>query len=1121
MPHRAAESKRTHPGSPPIRQRHLIHRAFCATILALSLAAHAQSAAEGGLAGTVTDTHGAALADAVLLLTNTATAAEISTGTDARGQFQLPALDPGEYNLRAAASGFAPQQATVTVRVGELAVFRIKLSGSASHADAGAIIERPINSASASSSQITLQEIRALPADGRRWSNLALLTPGASPDASSGRGLISFRGLPSILNNNLVDGSDDNQEFFASARGRTRAAYTFTQESVHEFQVLASNYAAQYGGPAGGTLNMVTRSGGKSLHGSLFYSLRDSRLAAHNPFSTFTSFNAATATATTILVKPYDQRQQWGGSISGPANFGRHPIFGGALFYFYAFDQQHRDFPAASSPQSPQFYSLIANQTALLRNNRGLTMAKINAALGYLSSLGGTLPRLGNQTVNFPKLDWVRSRQHASLQYNRMRWNSPAGVQTQTVVARGLASFGNDSTKVDTVQARWQAGLGPRLINDLRAQYSRDFEFESPQQPLPQEPATAPGGYAPQVSISPDGFTFGTPRTVSRAAYPDERRQAISDQLTLVRGHHLLAAGITFNRVDERISNLLDAEGSYRYSPRLLLANGEGQPNGLADWITDFTFSANSYPSGGCPAVEGGALHYFCFRSFTQGFGPHESRFTLRQWSGFVQDEWQLLRRVHLSFGVRYELEQLPAAQHPNAALDAAFGAIGSTSTLPADRNNFAPRFGLAWSPGNKGRTVLRAGYGVFYGRVAGATVRSALMDTAVSSNGQPISAFHIRITPTTEVGCGPGGTAPCSCPPGSDGFGYPCTFTSLPVGIPAVANTTSTVFFDHHFRLPMIQEGSFSLEHEFPASIIVSAGYLMSLSRQLPNFVDVNIAPSTTLAEFQSQGGPFDGQIFFVPKYTARANANFGPVTDILSNVSGSYNALVLQARKRLQPGVELRVHWTWSKALDFGQSSAAVAEENAQFDPFHVRYDKALSSLNYPHRIALSMVLSPRIAFGNRLLRAAVNGWQFAPVFTESSGRPYSYQIRGGTSLNGGRLSINGAGGALYLPSVGRNTLRLPDTTNLNLRLARRGRIGPRVRLSGSAELFNALNHTNYSRVNTTAYDVGPTTTGVTKLIFQSAAVNPVTPFGQRTGAATSLTRERQVQFSLRAEF
>jgi hypothetical protein len=368
-------------------------------------------------------------------------------------------------------------------------------------------------------------------------------------------------------------------------------------------------------------------------------------------------------------------------------------------------------------------------------------------------------------------------------------------------------------------------------------------------------------------------------------------------------------------------------------------------------------------------------------------------------------------------------------------------------------------------------------------------------------------------------VVCGTNATAPCSCPPGSKTFGYPCAFSSYPSGVAAVANTTSTVMFDHHFRLPMIQESEFTIEREVGWRTTVTATYMMSLSRQLPNFVDINIAPSTGTITYQSMGGPFDLQKFTVPNYVARRDTSFGPVTDILSNVNGSYNALVLEVQRRMQHGFSLRAHWTWSKALDFGQNSVAGVEEDAQFDPFQVRYDKGISTLNYPHRVVLSAVWAPR-AGGGRVVHALANGWEVAPIFTGTSGRPYSYEIRGGTELNGGLPSINGSGGANYLPTAGRNALRLPDTENLDLRLARRGRVA-RVRLVGSVEVFNALNHTNYSRVNTTAYDVGTTTAGVTQLVFQSAAVNPVTPFGQYTGAGTSLTRERQVQFAVRAEF
>ena len=1101
--------------------------ALAILLVCVPVRSRAQSAVDGALAGTVVDASGAVIANAVVRVSNSATGVEASTGSDARGFFRMIALAPGEYTLQASAPGFAVQNAGVTVRVGELAVLTVRMTpaGAAVSVTVNGVAEHAVDTkTSAFASAVTLEEIASLPINGRRWSTFALLTPGVNPDGR-GRGLISFRGVSEILNTNLIDGGDDNQEFFAETRGRTRAAYTFTQEAVREFQVNTSNYAAQYGGAAGGVVNTVTKSGGSVLHGAIFYYLRDNRFGATNPFSTATAFNVATGTATFGYVKPRDVRQQWGGSISGPVAAKLDAVLRGRVFYFYAYDQQHRDFPGDATPQSPEFYALIANQTALLKNNRGLSQTQINTALGYLSSLGGVLPRQGDQIVNFPKLDWVRDRQHVSLQYNRMRWRSPAGVQTQTVVARGLASFGSDYAKVDSVLGRWQTFVTPRLMNEVRLQYSRDFEYEIAQTPLAQEPATGPGGFAPQVSIGPDGFSFGTPRTLDRAAYPDERRVQVADTLTMVRGHHVMSAGAEFSHVSEFISNLPDEEGSYTYTPRLLLSNGLGQPNGLADWVTDFTLGAGSYPNGGCPTAEGGPLHYFCYRYFSQGFGEHETRFPLRQWAGFVQDEWQPLARVTVSFGVRYEYEQMPAAQQPNAALDAAFAGTGSTSVFPEDRNNFGPRLGVAWAPFRDGRTVVRVGYGVFYGRVVGATVRSALLDTAVlGSNNLPLSGFHIRINPKAEIDCTKASSF-CSCPPvppgGGPTFGYPCAFTNYPAGVAAVANTTSTVFFDRHFRLPMIQESEFSVEHELGRRTTVTATYLMSLSRQQPNFVDANIAASTGTATYQSQGGPFDGQKFIVPEYTARVNPNFGPVTDIVSNVNGSYNAFVLQARRRMQYGLTLNVHWTWSKAIDFGQNSVAGVEENAQFDPFDVRYDKGLSTLNYPHRVVASAVWAPKLRAGGVVVRRAVNGWQLAPIFTETSGRAYSYEIRGGTSLNGGFESINGSGGADYLPSVGRNTLRLPESVNLDLRLARRLEVGRRVRLMGSVEVFNALNHTNYSRVNTTAYDVGQTTAGVTQLVFQSAAVNPGTPFGQFTGAETTLTRERQVQFAVRVEF
>jgi len=362
-----------------------------------------------------------------------------------------------------------------------------------------------------------------------------------------------------------------------------------------------------------------------------------------------------------------------------------------------------------------------------------------------------------------------------------------------------------------------------------------------------------------------------------------------------------------------------------------------------------------------------------------------------------------------------------------------------------------------------------------------------------------------------------------------NQGFGYACAYLTTPPA--AVGTTTSATVFDRRFRLPTVQQGSVTVEREVGAGVVGSATYLMNLDRQLPNSVDINIAPSTATKTFQIKGGTgalgvSDGETFAVPVYTQRVSANYGPVTDVVSNANASYNALVLEARRRTRKGLEFRVNWTWAKAIDYGQSAGAVPRTSGQFDPFTVQYDKGLSRLNYPHKIVVSAVWEPRLATQRRWLRTAANGWLVAPLFTETSGRPYSFDIFGGTRLSGGRESINGSGGAVYLPTVGRNTLRLPDTSNLDLRVSRAVRVTERLRVRGLAEIFNVGNRVNYSGVTQRAFLVGTAAGGVTPLVFQDAAtvaaegVN-VRPVGTLTEAATGHTRERQVQLGLRVEF
>ena len=1130
----------------------------------------AQTGTDGAIGGHVLSASGAPVKGALVVVQEQETGLRERELSGARGEFLVVRLPVGEYVVTVLDAGEVLRlPEPVSVGLGEVteveARMRLPVAGQPS----------PPNGEGGGATTVTQADLAVLPVDGGDWRSLALTAAGANGSAGGDddAGDVSFRGVAVAQNSTRMDGASGDENFAGTRAGagveedaeaggddvsdrssgvgsgsrsvsdggqRAGSSYAFSQAAVREFRVHGQGDAAAYGSSlyghgAGGVVTAVSRSGGTTLHGMAFYTVRDSALSAVNRFSLASTF--ADGVVTSAVVKPQDLRQQFGGRLGGPvpwllSNKDKRVSTGmiaerQRLFYFYAFDQQRRNYPAISAPGYAGFYTLTATQTALLAN-RGVTRSKTNDALNYLNSLTGPVARQADQTVNFGRLDWQRKGGNTILlEYNRARWSSPGGARSGAVVDRGVASLGSSYGEVDAGAVRWVQFLKAGLSNEVRAQYGHELQYESSQAPLAQEPNVGPGGLPPEVSIGPLGLVFGTPAALGRKAYPDERRVEIGDVAAWVHGRHFLQLGGDFSALRDFTDSLANVEGTFSYDSG---ATG-GKAGGLVDWITDYTFNVNAYPNGGCPSIVS-KVHDFCFRSYSQSFGQQSLSFDTQEWAGFVQDDWRVSSRLTVHAGVRYEYEFLPLPQQPNAGIDAVFGAVGATSVFPEDRNNFGPRLGVAWAPFGVGRGVLRVGYGVYFGKLPGATIRAALLDTA-----KPSSVTRVRILPRTETACP---QAP------QVGFGYACSFLTPPSGV--VAATTSAMVFDHRFRLPAVQQGTISLEHELGGGINGRAEYVMNLDRQLPNSVDINIAPSTGVRMFQLQGGTgaigaHDGETFAVPFYTARVSPSFGPVTDVESNANASYNGLTLEARRGLGRrsgsgglgrGLEFRAAWTWSKAIDYGQNAGSVPRTSGQFDPFTVRYDKGVSALNFPQRVVATAVWSPRLrgaesgmsATAERAIWAVADGWSLAGIFSAVSGRGYSYDVFGGTRLAGGRESINGSGGSAVLPTAGRNTLRLPQAANLDMRLSRMFQLSERVRLRGVVEAFNLTNRVNLSGVTQRAFLVGTPVGGVTPLVFQDAAAVAseglnVLPFGAYTAAGTSQARERQVQLGLRLEF
>jgi hypothetical protein len=1101
-----------------------------------------------------------------------ASAAARDLFTDRSGYFLLQRLLPGVYELLATSNSDPALQRTVTVTLhaGEITDVSIWLAPGTRRPTATTSLNPP--------TPLLLTD--TLPINAARWENFAELDSEASvaasvaqsdsgpmdddaDDASSRSSArdgaaasgLSYAGIASIEAASTLDGLSAEQNFRAGPRGSSTggpsSGSSFSEGAVRSFRILPHTFSAQYGG-AGGGLAIVSRWGSNTLHGSAFVFSRVSGLAAANPFSIETYYNDGVIT--TAAVKPSGSLEQFGAQAGLPLSdlLAKSPAALQHASIFASIDAQLHDDHLVSTPATARFYNLSAEQIDLLAN-RGVGASATKAALTYLDSLSGTTVRNAYRLQAFGRFETqLNGRDRLAVSYAANRFSSPAGIAlgqaSDAVVARGRGSLGDSEVQVDAIAERWLHTLSSRWNNELRGQFSRDLEFETPRPPLAQEPAIGPGGFAPQVSIGPNGFAYGTPSSLAssaaggRRAYPDEARIELADSMQLRLGHHLVSLGGDWSRIHDRIDALNNAEGSFLYDS----GSTNGKDGGLVDWITDYTFNVNAYPNGGCPSIVA-PVHDFCFRSFTQSFatsaGAAQTQFVTHTVAAFAEDAVRLAASLSLTVGVRYEYTLLPLPQTANADLDAGIYALslpihGATATFPEDRNNFGPRISAAWSPHlgrprwaqpDGGLFTLRLGYGLFFGRIPGATVRAALTDTAL-----PSTTLRIRIRPTTETLC-PQVTAV------QQGFGYPCDYTTTPPS--AVAQTTSAVVFASNYRVPVVQRTSLTLERQLAPRTLLRLSYQNAISTQLPGSTDINIAPSPGYAAFILQGGQGhiglqDGQTFVVPIYTQRLLSTYGPVTALVSNSNATYHSATaeLQVHTSALAGphsLELRASYTFSRAIDYGPQSSATPASDDQFDPYRNGYDKGLSNQQFPNRFSGDLIYRTRFTGAAKPLRQALREWRIAAIGIAGSGAPYSYTIFGGTYLSGGRESINGSGGATYLPTIGRNTLRLPARGRLDLRLSRDFAIpltvsGSRARINIFAAAFNLLNTVNLASVETRAFLFGtPATGNPTPLIFQDAATIAAeglatTPaFGAPTSSTTGVSRERQVELGVRLQF
>lgn len=921
----------------------------------VSSAACAQTS-NGTLVGSVVDPTGAGVARAEVSGVSSEYGFPHATRTDSVGTYRLESLQPGIYTVTFTAPSFEILTVTGVVLSGSLTTTingKLKLAAAQQSIEVQATAGQTIDTQSGQLGEnIDRQEVAQLPYFSLNPAELAKTLPGVqdsplgkgniAPDAESNGVAYSVNGTRPRANNFLIDGQDDNDYGIAG-----QAYQPINYGAVQEVAILTNAYSAEYGRGGGSVTNYIYKSGTNNFHGDLWEINRNSAVAA---------IPVQDTVANTVTKNPYDNENTFGFDVGGPLKKDKLFLFGTA--------EWDRERQAATGPV---FDLPTAAGIATLKSlEPNANIALFLSAIGSLES-SAVAPNtkniaLGNDPItNQPRpsveiglfqVQNVRTASNALAWNYRMDWQftnhdvltGSALRDNQTITPDNFANpeaLPNFQTQQggppEIFRGQWAHTISSALVNELRLSYTKiDFAFGL-------TPATAAGPLA-NIPFIEFGNDINFPSIGVNSNFPQGRaHQAwqIQEALSYTASRHTIKAGVDVTVLNLNDTLALNTRGTIEY-------NFGGGYSSLGNFIDDQT--------GQDPGT------------ISRGFGNPNLNSGATMFAPYLEDTWRIKNNLTLSMGLRYEYwgalanglafpafninsgVGLPNATDPSFATNpAAFDSLFSFKQVP-DKRNFAPRLGLAYTPHwgrflfGDGKTVFRAGYGIFYDGLF-----TNITDNTAESQ------------PNTF-----GGNIPS---PSGRGQSNASTF-------PGISPTLNSRLFIEsmasNLHNPMTQQWNLDVQRELPLGLVLSLAYVGTRGEHL--FANQDFNPALGFA--------FGNYIY--------TNPNFGEI-EVRTNAADSwYSSGQVEVERRIRTLV-LRAAYTYSKFLD-DASDINLTTGESTFSQIltNQRSDWGPSAFDRRHRFTVAYIWQAPYFKHNAFLRVLTDRWQWSGIATIESGTP-----------------------------------------------------------------------------------------------------------------------------------